>query len=209
MPINPVPARARHAFGTALLALLVAASPAVAAPAGDDALTSVGAAPAIHIENFGRVDSHLYRGAQPHGTDFADLKALGIRTIVNLTSDDVDPAEQALAQAAGLTYVAIPMTTRIVPTAAQMAQFLGLVNDPAGQPVYVHCVGGRHRTGVMTAVYRMTHDGWSGAQAFKEMKQFKFGADFLHPEFKAFVYGYRPELVAENATVAANTAAQH
>ena len=209
MPLNPVPARARHAFGTALLALLVAASPAVAAPAGDDALTSVGAAPAIHIENFGRVDSHLYRGAQPHGTDFADLKALGIRTIVNLTSDDVDPAEQALAQAAGLTYVAIPMTTRIVPTAAQMAQFLGLVNDPAGQPVYVHCVGGRHRTGVMTAVYRMTHDGWSGAQAFKEMKQFKFGADFLHPEFKAFVYGYRPELVAENAAVAANTAAQH
>ena len=41
------------------------------------------------------------------------------------------------------------------------------------------------------------------------MKQFKFGADFLHPEFKAFVYGYRPELVAENAAVAANTAAQH
>ena len=209
MPINPVPARARHAFGTALLALLVASSPAIAAPAGDDARARVGAAPAIHIENFGRVDNHLYRGAQPHGTDFADLKALGIRTIVNLTSDDADPAEQALAEAAGLTYVAIPMTTRIVPTAAQMAQFLGLVNDPAGQPVYVHCVGGRHRTGVMTAVYRMTHDGWSGTQAFKEMKQFKFGADFLHPEFKAFVYGYRPELVAENATVAANTAPQH
>ena len=27
-------------------------------------------------------------------------------------------------------------------------------------------------------------------QAFKEMKQYKFGADFLHPEFKKFVYGY-------------------
>ena len=208
MPINPVPARTLHAFGTALLALLVAASSAVAAPAGDDARTSVAATPAIHIENFGQVDSHLYRGAQPHGNDFADLKALGIRTIVNLTSDDADPAEQALAEAAGLTYVAIPMNTRIVPTAAQMAQFLGLVNNPAGGPVYVHCVGGRHRTGVMTAVYRMTRYGWSGAQAFKEMKQFKFGADFLHPEFKAFVYGYRPELGAENAAVAANTAAQ-
>ena len=24
----------------------------------------------------------------------------------------------------------------------------------------------------MTAIYRMTHDGWSGAQAFREMKQF-------------------------------------
>jgi hypothetical protein len=24
------------------------------------------------------------------------------------------------------------------------------------------------------------------------MKQYKFGADFLHAEFKKFVYGYRP-----------------
>ena len=30
--------------------------------------------------------------------------------------------------------------------------------------------------------------------AFQEMKQYNFGADFLHPEFKAFVYDYRPEL---------------
>ena len=36
----------------------------------------------------------------------------------------------------------------------------------------------------------MTHDGWTGEQAFKEMKQYKYGADFLHPEFKAFVLGF-------------------
>ena len=35
----------------------------------------------------------------------------------------------------------------------------------------------------------------------------KFGADFLHPEFKAFVYGYQPEHATEEAAVAANTAA--
>lgn len=44
----------------------------------------------------------------------------------------------------------------------------------------------------MTAVYRMTEDGWTADRAFKEMKQFKFGADMLHPEFKAFVFGYQP-----------------
>ena len=43
----------------------------------------------------------------------------------------------------------------------------------------------------MTAIYRMTRDGWSSDQAFREMKHYKFGADFLHPEFKRFVYGYR------------------
>ena len=46
----------------------------------------------------------------------------------------------------------------------------------------------------MTAAYRMTHEGWTPDQAFKEMKQYKFGADFLHSEFKEYVYGYRPTL---------------
>ena len=78
-----------------------------------------------------------------------------------------------------------------MPTAEELARFLAIVNDPAHQPVFVHCVGGKHRTGVMTAVYRMTQHAWTADQAFKEMKQFKFGADFLHPEFKKFVYGYR------------------
>ena len=99
-----------------------------------------------------------------------------------------------MAERSGMKYVQIPMTTRQAPTSAQLAEFLAIVNDPANQPVYVHCVGGRHRTGVMTAAYRMTQDGWNGEQAFAEMKQYKFGADFLHPEFKAFVYGYRPVL---------------
>jgi tyrosine-protein phosphatase SIW14 len=71
------------------------------------------------------------------------------------------------------------------------------VNDPARQPVYVHCAAGRHRTGVMTAVYRMECDGWTADQAYTEMKQYKFGWDFLHPEFKRFVYRYRPGLAAK------------
>ena len=45
----------------------------------------------------------------------------------------------------------------------------------------------------MTAVYRMTADGWTSDQAFGEMKQYKFGADFLHSEFKDFVYSYHAE----------------
>jgi len=202
------PARIRYAFLIALLPLLLAANSAVAAPAGDDATTSVAALSAIRIDNFSRVDTRLYRGAQPGEGDFADLKALGIKTIVDLTSSDADPDEQARTEAAGMTYVSIPMSTRRVPTAAEIAQFLSLVNDPAGQPVYVHCVGGRHRTGVMTAIYRMTHDGWSGEQAFKEMKRFKYGADFLHPEFKDFVRGYQAQPVAEDKPVAENIDAQ-
>jgi protein tyrosine/serine phosphatase len=145
----------------------------------------------IRIDNFGRINPNFYRGAQPRGRDYVDLASLGVKTVINLASDDADPAEQSMSERAGLRYVQIPMTTHQAPTADQIARFLAIVNDPASQPVYVHCVGGRHRTGVMTAGYRMTHDGWSADRAFQEMKQYKFGADFLHAEFKQFVYGYR------------------
>ena len=167
-------------------------TPRVAAQADPvGARAGVLASPRIQIDNFGRVDSTYYRGAQPRGRDYSDLNALGVKTMIDLTSDDVDPAEKGMAEQAGMRYVQIPMTTHEPPTAAQLAEFLRVVNDPASQPVYVHCVGGRHRTGVMTAAYRITHEGWTADQAFQEMKRFKFGSDFLHPEFKEFVYGYR------------------
>ena len=61
------------------------------------------------------------------------------------------------------------MSTRKAPTDEQIATFMSAVD--AEGAVYVHCVGGKHRTGVMTAIYRMTKDGLTAEQAFKEMKQ--------------------------------------
>ena len=158
----------------------------------------------IRIENFGRVNDTYYRGGQPVGKDYAALAAAGIKTVLSLTSDDAQPNEKAQAEAAGMKFFQIPMTTHRVPTGAQVAEFLAIVDNKNAQPVYVHCVGGRHRTGVMTAIYRMTHDNWSASQAFAEMKQYKFGADFLHAEFKDFVMGY-PAQLAHAAAAAAMT----
>jgi protein tyrosine/serine phosphatase len=165
----------------------------------------------VRIDNFGRVSDSYYRGGQPEGRDYTDLAAIGVKTLVNLTSDDADPGERAMAERAGMHHFQIPMTTHEPPTAAQLAQFMRIVNDPVNQPVYVHCVGGRHRTGVMTAAYRMSQDGWTADRAFKEMKQFKFGADFLHSEFKEFVYDYQPQhaVVAATAQDATTSSVSH
>jgi protein-tyrosine phosphatase len=146
---------------------------------------------AIRIDNFGRVSPTYFRGAQPEGGDYSALAKLGVKTVINLTSFDAQPTEQRETERAGMRYIQFPMTTSVPPTAEQLSAFLGVVNDPASQPVYVHCVGGKHRTGVMTAAYRMTNEGWTPQRAFQEMKQYKFGADFLHPEFKAFVYAFK------------------
>jgi protein tyrosine/serine phosphatase len=175
-------------------------------PAAAQAATSAAIAN-VRIDNFGQVNEHYFRGGQPEGRDYDDLKALGIKTVIDLTDDDSDAREPGAVRSLGMKFVSIPMSTHETPSAEKVAKFLDIVNDPANQPVYVHCVGGRHRTGVMTAVYRMTDDGWTADRAFAEMKNYKFGADFLHSEFKDFVYSYRPAPAAGVKAAAATKAA--
>jgi len=201
--------RLRSAAIAVASALILTAhvSPAVASAKAGGA--SSAALDAIRIDNFARVNDTYYRGAQPVGRDYADLAALGVKTVINLTSDDALAEEPGLVEKAGMKYVSIPMTTRTVPTQEQLDRFLHIVNDPASQPVYVHCVGGKHRTGVMTAVYRMTQQSWTADQAFDEMKHYKFGASMLHPEFKKFVYAYQAlkrQLLPQASVVAASVA---
>ena len=173
----------RHAVLTVLaLALTV---PAIAQTGHTGLLDS------IRIDNFGRVSATYFRGGQPSGHDYADLASLGVKTVIDL-QEYGQKTEPGLVEKAGMKYVNIGMNTRVNPTEDQIKQFLSIVNDPAQQPVYVHCAGGRHRTGVMTAIYRMTQEGWASDVAFKEMKQYRFGADYLHPEFKKFVFAYHP-----------------
>ena len=189
MKFSGVFARSSAAALFALSSVTLSAAPA---GSGNESAKAAVVQPApVRIDNFGRISATYYRGAQPEAGDYADLASLGVKTVINLTSDDALAEEPTMVEKAGMKYVAIPMTTRIAPTSEQLDEFLKIVIDPANQPVFVHCVGGKHRTGVMTAVYRMTQDSWTSEQAFNEMKQFKFGPVMLHPEFKKFVYDYR------------------
>ena len=187
---------------TAALTLGVVPGASAAGKAAGSA-SQVAALSAIRIDNFGVINDTYYRGAQPKGDDYRDLAALGVKTVIDLTKDGRDD-EQGLVEAAGMKFHRIPMTTTDRPSDEAIAEFLSMVNDPANQPVYVHCQGGRHRTGTMTAVYRMTQDHWTATQAYDEMKQFRFEGFPGHPELKNFVMHFTPSRVtpALNASVA-------
>jgi protein tyrosine/serine phosphatase len=156
----------------------------------------------ISIENFGKLNNNYYRGSQPTAGQFDELKKLGIKTIIDLRKDSIEGASQE-ARDAGLQYVNIPLTTKRPATQDQTAQFLKLVNDPANWPVFVHCKGGRHRTGEMTAIYRITHEGWSGDQAYEEMKKYDFEDSFFYPRsLKKYVFSYYERLRSMKTTYA-------
>ena len=152
---------------------------------------------AVDIENFGKVNDHFYRGAQPKGRNYEQLAALGIKTIVDLREDAKDDARSA-TERAGMRYINLPMKEKSYPQADTAARFLQIVNDQANWPVFVHCAGGRHRTGVMTAVYRMAVDGWGVDQAYQEMKRYDFSTSWGHGCYKDYVFDYYRDLQAQS-----------
>lgn len=143
----------------------------------------------IRIKNFGRMDDRFYRGGQPEESDYRDLAALGITTVIDLRDTPVSYERRDVEQL-GMRYINIPMSDTEYPQTEQVDEFLKLVSDPATGKFFVHCAGGRHRTGVMGAVYRFTLDHWDYDRVYSEMKQYDFYTRWGHGAMKRFVKDY-------------------
>jgi protein tyrosine phosphatase (PTP) superfamily phosphohydrolase (DUF442 family) len=147
------------------------------------------AALTIKVKNFGQMDDSFYRGAQPKPADYKDLKALGIKTIIDLR-DDPSKYERPEAEALGMRYVNIPMSDKDRPKNEQIAAFFTIADDSANAPFYVHCVGGRHRTGLIGALYRYNKYGWDYDAVYREMKNYDYYSRWGHGAIKDFVLDY-------------------
>ena len=171
----------------ALLALVAVLSLAAVSSAQEKSTTNVS------IKNFGQMDDRFYRGAQPKEKEFKELAQLGIRTIIDLR-EDPESYEKPMVESLGMTYVHIPMVAKKYPTPEALDLFLKTVNDPNTGKFYVHCAGGRHRTGVIGAVYRFRFYNWDFEQVYKEMKQYDFYTRWGHGAFKDFVEDYYAQM---------------
>ena len=160
----------------------------------------------VTIKNFGQMDDRFYRGGQPKEADYQQLAELGIKTIIDLR-DDPESYEKRDAEALGIKYVNIPMSDKSYPETAKIEQFLKLVDDPSTGKFYVHCAGGRHRTGVMGAVYRFNHYNWNYDHVYAEMKKFDFYSRWGHGDMKKFVQDYAANFQSNHASATVTTSA--
>jgi protein tyrosine/serine phosphatase len=135
----------------------------------------------------------LYRSGSMTADGFADaLARYHFHTIINLQDEWPDPElsqsyfgwktihEKEMCERLGVRYIYLPPDTisrRKVPEErpAAIDRFLDILAEPGNYPILIHCRAGLHRTGVMTAVYRMEVDGWTPAQALRELKANGFG----------------------------------
>src|SRR5262245_17082589 len=109
-------------WGAVTAAILICAI-ALTAGAIPDNKRAMGDRAAVDIENFGKVNDHFYRGAQPKGRHYEQLAALGIKTIVDLREDARDDARSA-TERAGMRYINLPMKEKSYPQADTAARFL-------------------------------------------------------------------------------------
>jgi tyrosine-protein phosphatase SIW14 len=134
------------------------------------------------IPNVGKISDHLFRGAQPDISNLAELKKLGVTTIVDLRSESFHTRdlERARAESLGLRFVSIPVAGFSNPTSAQLAQFFSLLRQTPPENVFIHCRFGEDRTGVFIAAYRIAFEKWSADQALSEMNAFGFNHTWHH-----------------------------
>lgn len=143
------------------------------------------------IDNLQVVSPTVVRGGQPDVAGLTMLKNAGIKLVVNLRyaaksapksansfslfrhrgDDDEIEEEKASCEALGLKFLNISLNGFSAPDIADIRRFVSLFNEQENLPVYVHCLHGKERTGLMLAAYRIKVEGWTAERAYQEMLQ--------------------------------------
>ncbi|HEY4052878.1 MAG TPA: dual specificity protein phosphatase family protein [Terriglobales bacterium] len=126
----------------------------------------------IGVSNLGEVNSHLYRGGQPKGAGYSNLKKMGIDVVVDVRLSGKETEKRNVNQA-GMQFIAIPWHC-FFPKDKIFAEFLEVLRENRDKKIFVHCRYGDDRTGMMIAAYRMAVENWTTEEAKKEMEKFGF-----------------------------------
>lgn len=147
-------------------------------------------APGVH--NFTEVDEHIYRGGQPTVEGLKSLAKLGVKTVIDLrASEQLDEKKQV--EALGMKYLHFSMPALSAPPDERVAEVLKVLEDPTAStnwPVFIHCMRGKDRTGLIVACYRIKHQGWDNQKALEEAKQ--HGLSRLEWRMQQYIRDYKP-----------------
>ncbi|MBK9315530.1 MAG: protein tyrosine phosphatase family protein [Acidobacteria bacterium] len=120
------------------------------------------------IRNFLKVNDEFCTGAQPRMEHFAQLKADGIKAVINLRQPGEHRAaeEEEAVKAAGMKYFNIPVKY-MEPKDEDVDAFLKLTDDPENRPAFIHCTLAI-RVGAFWMIRRVVRDGWTFDKAEDE-----------------------------------------
>lgn len=155
----------------------------------------------IPIRNFGKVTDAVYRGALPRAEGYRALvERLGVRRVCSLTEFVQEHERQRALDAGVVDWRHIPFGDREAPRPERVREWLSVMRTAAAGEgsIYTHCMGGRHRTGVLIGVLRVTDCGWTIEQAVKEMMTYGYYDALGHrPIREWFLHDFNPKDYAD------------
>lgn len=101
---------------------------------------------------------------------------MGIKTVINLRTFSSD---RKACGKSGLDYEKIAMQAWRH-NDSDVEAFLRMAIDPERAPIFVHCLHGADRTGMVVAAYRVVVQGWPKEEALREMTLGEYG---FHEQF--------------------------
>jgi len=135
------------------------------------------------IPNENTLSQNILRGGRPTTADVDRLKANGYKTIISLENDSqVIAAEKKYAQQLGLKFLSYPMNAWNKPNDQQINEILAQMGNTKNYPLFVHCQHGRDRTGLVSALFRVTQQNWKAQDAHEEMLALGFRQIFFNME---------------------------
>ena len=119
------------------------------------------------IPRFRQVTVGFYRGGQPRREGFAYLREIGVKTVINLRSEN---DEQTEVQKLGMKYVQIPLSVWERVSENKIQAFLQVLRERENYPIFVHCERGADRAGFMVGLYRIAFQAWDADSAYREAR---------------------------------------
>lgn len=150
----------------------------------------------VPIRNFGKVAENLYRGALPDTEGYRALKdKLAVVRVCSMIEHETHQDSRRAIDAGMKEWKHIPFSDRDAPEAKRVKQWLDYIRTcEDGGAIYAHCRGGRHRTGVLVGVLRVTDFGWTKEQAYDEMRRYGWYKALGHkPLIEWFVEEFNPD----------------
>lgn len=167
---SPGPARASR---LRLIALIIALTFGLTAAAQAGERNPRWAAPVDlpGAENFYRISPGLYRSAQPSAEAFSSCEKLGIKTVIDLRTSQID--RRYIRGGSGLKLIGVPMKAGKIGDDEVITVMRLIKNEPG--PILIHCLHGADRTGMMSAMYRLVFENWTKEEALDELVNGGYG----------------------------------
>ena len=158
------------------------------------------------IRNFRKVTDHLYRGGNLHPKDVLYLKEmLNINKIISLDADVAKRIDRT-TKLLNIEHIIIPIgntkSSVLKLFSYSLKELLGTGN------VFVGCVWGKDRTGLVIAIYKIKYMGMNPHKALEEAKSLGFGINVPLDWIKLYeklILNAKPSKDLNNASIVDNT----